>query len=94
MTSNLATARAEEGIEEGRCAGDQGLARRLQTQNEQLASILGAEVYVSANKLFCGADGICVNNLAGNPLFRDTNHLTPFGSEYLVGRLAPQLEIR
>jgi hypothetical protein len=59
-----------------------------------LETLLGARVYINVNKLFCGAGNICINNIAGQPLFRDTNHLTPFGAEYLIGHIVPRLEVQ
>lgn len=75
-----------------RCLGDQRLGRRLVAQNDRLAQILGPAIYTNASDLFC--DNICINNRAGEPLFRDTNHLTPFGSEYLISHVAPRLNIK
>jgi peptidoglycan/LPS O-acetylase OafA/YrhL len=80
-----------DSLQQKRCIGDQQLGQRLEAQNDRLATILGPSIYINNNGLFCMP--VCINNIDGKPLFRDTNHLTPFGSEYLVAHIAPLLQI-
>ncbi|MEO8318960.1 MAG: hypothetical protein ABJA75_04105 [Bradyrhizobium sp.] len=48
---------------------------------------------INPNSAFAGQTHNYLNNIDGQLLFRDTNHLTPFGSRYLISRIAPKLGI-
>jgi len=80
--------------QETRCRGSQTMAARVLQQNNKLADILGPDLFINVNSLFCETERACITTIAGKPIFRDTNHLTPFGSEYLISHVAPQLQIR
>jgi hypothetical protein len=74
------------------CHGDLTLASHLSAQNDRFAAIFG-ERFVNPAGAFL-ADGQYLTVVSDHLLFRDTNHLTPFGSTYFIGKVADGLAIR
>ena len=78
--------------QEKRCRGNAKLDRKLVSQNEKLAQILGAPPYVDMSRFFCPSD-YCRASIDGKLLFRDSNHLTIDGSRLYIATAKPFLAI-
>lgn len=53
------------------------------TSVDLLAKVEDVAHVITLSKYFCSADGHCISNYEGKPLFRDSIHLTKSGAKYL-----------
>ena len=73
------------------CTADRATERKEVSYNRELAALLGSD-FVDILPVQC-PNGDCIFVTGGQVLFRDTHHLTTYGSALFVGRLKPYLPI-